>query len=195
MKRVVPRFIAVAWLIAVAAWGPSGRTTAGPAERALALFPQKAPLTREGYWAERGLGGESEGGSAANTDGLTPLTVRGKVVCIPEEMHAVYRAELPTNHEHVLGFKTTNGTIYTLLRTKYSEALFADKRLQERELLLSAEPFPKSQVLQVKSFKSVKNGVTYDLYYYCDICEIQSISPEVCACCQAPVQLIEKPLK
>ena len=40
--------------------------------------------------------------------------------------------------------------------------------------------------------KSVHNGVVYDLFYYCDICAIKTLSPGPCMCCQGPVKLVEK---
>ena len=126
--------------------------------------------------------------------GSQEMEVRGNVVCLPEEMHRLYQTDLPTNHEHIYGFKTTNGVYYTLLRTKLSEALFADQRLREKELLLTGNVLPKSQILSVTNMKSVRNGVIYDLYYYCDICAVRTVAPGPCVCCQAPVELVEKPL-
>ena len=120
---------------------------------------------------------------------------RGKVVCLPEEMHRLYQTDLPTNHEHIYGFKTTNGIYYTLLRTKLSEALFADQRLREKELLLTGNALPKSKIFDVTAMKSIRAGVVYDLYYYCDICAIRTVAPGPCVCCQAPVELVEKPLE
>jgi hypothetical protein len=35
----------------------------------------------------------------------------------------------------------------------------------------------------------------HDLYYFCDICAIKSLTQEVCACCQEPVRLVEEPVK
>ena len=127
--------------------------------------------------------------------GSREMELRGKVVCLPEEMHRVYQTDLPTNHEHLYGFRTTNGLYYTLLRTKLSEALFADQRLREKELLLTGNVLPKSQVLDVTKMKSIRNGVVCDLYYYCDICAIKTVAPGPCVCCQAPVELVEKPVE
>ena len=127
--------------------------------------------------------------------GRQEMELQGKVVCLPEEMHRVYQTDLPTNHEHLYGFKTTNGIYYTLLRTKLSEALFADQRVREKELLLTGTVLPKSQIIDVTAMKSIRNGVVYDLYYYCDICAIRTVAPGPCVCCQAPVELVEKPLE
>ena len=123
-----------------------------------------------------------------------PVELRGRVVCLAEEMHRSHGAELPSKHQHLWGFKTQDGTCYTLLRSKFSEAIFLDERVRQKELLLKAKLFPKTQVIEVTVFRSLRDGVVQDLYYYCDVCAIKSVSPEVCACCQAPVVLTEKPL-
>jgi len=47
----------------------------------------------------------------------------------------------------------------------------------------------------VTKMKSIRNGVVCDLYYYCDICAIRTVAPGPCVCCQAPVELVEKPLE
>ena len=60
------------------------------------------------------------------------LPLRGKVVCLSEEMHHLYQAPLSTGHEHLYGFRTHDGKYYTLLRTKFSEAreILAKERFQ-----------------------------------------------------------------
>ena len=115
---------------------------------------------------------------------------RGRVVCLPEETNRVSQT---SQHEHIYGFKTQDGVYYTLLRTKLSEALFLDERLRKKDLLLKGTVLPKTQTLDVKHIKSIRNGVVHDLYYYCDVCAIDFVSPEECVCCRGPVELIEKP--
>ena len=106
----------------------------------------------------------------------------------------MHQSPLPTKHDHLWGFRTPDGSCYTLLRSKFSEAIFLDARLREKDLLLKARLFPKTQVIEVTTIRSVRHGVVQDLYYYCDICAIKSVSPEPCACCQGPVVLVEQPL-
>jgi hypothetical protein len=123
-----------------------------------------------------------------------PVEARGRVVCLAEEMHRAYQVELPTGHPHLYGFKTEDGMFFTLLRNRYSEGLFADQRLREKELILKGRTFPKTQLFEVSAMRSVKNGVTNDLYYFCVICSIKAVGPGKCECCQDPVELVEKPL-
>jgi len=121
------------------------------------------------------------------------VELQGRAVCLAEEFHSRYQAELPTRHQHLWGFKTTDGKCYTLLAGKYSEAIFLDERVRAKELRVKARLFPNTQVIELTYFHSVKNGKLQDLYYYCDVCAIKTVSPQVCACCQAPVVLVEKP--
>src|SRR2546426_3766195 len=119
------------------------------------------------------------------------VQIRGRIVCLPEAMHELFGTDLPSKHEHLYGFKTTDGTFYTLLRTKWSEGLFVDKRLQEKELILRGKVLPKTQLFDMTTMRSVRNGVVFDLYYYCDICAIKTLAPGPCMCCQGPVELKE----
>src|SRR5947207_409897 len=43
------------------------------------------------------------------------VELRGRVVCLAEEMHRKHQALLPTRHDHLWGFQAEDGTFYTLL--------------------------------------------------------------------------------
>ena len=73
-------------------------------------------------------------------------------MCLAEAMHDLYRADLPANHEHLHGFKGTDGAFYTLLRTNLSEALFVDERLHQKTLIIIGRTFPKR--IYLKRFAS-----------------------------------------
>ena len=143
------------------------------------------------------------GATPSGTEKPKQIERRGTIVCLAEEMHAHYQAELSGNHAHLYGIKTTVGEpsepdtgtseYYTLLRTSLSEALFVDNRLHEKELIITGRVFPKTQLLEVIRFASIRDGVVHEIYYYCDTCHIRTVAPGNCACCQAPVVLIEKP--
>lgn len=129
-------------------------------------------------------------GSAAPAFAAEEL--RGRVVCLAESNEP---PKALANHEHVLGFKTSEGNVYKLIKTRFSEALFLDKRLHEKELLLKGNVSKDSKSFDALTIRSIKNGVVHDLYYYCEICAIESVSPDICGCCRMPVELVEKPLK
>jgi hypothetical protein len=51
-----------------------------------------------------------------------PVTVelRGRVVCVAEEMHRRHAAPLPADPEHPWGLRAADGKLYTLLRGRFS---------------------------------------------------------------------------
>src|ERR1043165_9290232 len=63
-------------------------------------------------------------GVASASEQVRELPLRGRVVCLPELMHQKHDGPLPTNHEHIWGFQTETEVLYTLLRGKFSEAIF-----------------------------------------------------------------------
>jgi hypothetical protein len=95
-----------------------------------------------------------------------------------------------------LTFKTESGTIYKLLRTAQSEALFLDTNLHTKILLLKGNIVPQKRAFEVTgNLHSMKDGKVNELYYYCDICSIKSSIPGPCQCCRQPVRLVEEPAK
>lgn len=122
------------------------------------------------------------------------VELRGNIICLAEEMHTHYGVERFKTHDHLYGVKTEDGTYYTLLRTSLAEAFFVDEQLREKDLIINGRVFPKTQLLEIIRFSSIKDGVVHELYYYCDTCYIRAVAPGNCDCCQAPVVLIEKPL-
>jgi hypothetical protein len=122
-------------------------------------------------------------------------TMRGRIVCLPEEMHRQYGIDPPAQHAHLWSLQASNGLFYTILPGRQAEAIFQDERVRAKTLELRVRVLPKTQAIDIQALHSVRNGVVQDLYYFCDICAIQSVSPEICACCQGPVELIEKPIE
>ncbi len=132
--------------------------------------------------------------SKDRAEAVRTVILRGRVVCLAERLHDRHGAALPTNHDHLWALQANDGRVYTLLRGRFSEAIWMDERIRARELELKARLFPGTQTLEVDRLRSVLHGVTQDLYYYCEICHIQSVAPETCGCCQGPVELVEQPL-
>lgn len=135
-------------------------------------------------------------GAPSTTPGSPQIVqVRGRVVCLAEEMQARYGAELPSGHEHLWGIRADDGRCYTLLRSRYSEAIWLDARVREKELSVEARLFPAAQIIEVRTIRAIKDGELYDLVYWCSICAIETVSPEPCFCCQGPVELLERPAR
>lgn len=86
-----------------------------------------------------------------------------------------------------------DGSIRPILSDEASRALFLDERLRGRPLELSARRYPGVDFLQVLTFKVEHEGKWRTPEYYCDICTISVRYPQICPCCQGPMELRMKP--
>ncbi len=53
-----------------------------------------------------------ESQSVSSVEVAKEIRIHGHLVCLAEAMHDLYRADLPADHEHLYGFKTTDGAFY-----------------------------------------------------------------------------------
>ena len=121
------------------------------------------------------------------------VTLRGQVVDLNTELKERHKVDIASKASPVWVFKAVDGKVFTLLKTQRSLALFNDKRLRGRRLVVKGRVFPGTQVLEVTFIQSVRKGLLHDVFYYCDICVIKFLAPGPCVCCREPVVLMEKP--
>ena len=68
-----------------------------------------------------------------------------------------------------------------------------DKRLAGREIRVEGD-WAADGTFRVSQFYTVKGGKLYRVRYFCEVCNIESLEPGDCVCCQAPTELQEIPL-
>jgi hypothetical protein len=134
-----------------------------------------------------------QGDQKSTHQGESIIEVRGKIVCLLEEMHERYKAELPSPHAHLYALKTAKGEYYTLMRGKISEGIFADSRMRAKEFIIRGRTFSGTKLLEPMRLSTVRDGTVHDIFYYCSICAIETMNPGECVCCREPVELTEKP--
>lgn len=78
------------------------------------------------------------------------------------------------------------------VRTWHLNAL-RDTRLAGREIRVEGE-WSADGTFKVSQFFTVKSGKLYRVRYYCEVCNIESLEPGDCVCCQAPTELQEIPV-
>ena len=65
-----------------------------------------------------------------------------------------------------------------------------DARLANREIRVEGV-WAADGTLEASQFYTVKNGKLHRVRYYCEVCNIESLEPGDCVCCQAPTELQE----
>jgi len=116
--------------------------------------------------------------------GAEMVTVRGRVTC-----------DSPTDvAAQVCTFETTDGKKYPLVRVVTSRALFEDANLRAKDLEVTGQ-VDSAGKLEIIQTRSVKNGVVYDVYYWCETCHIRSPFGGDCWCCFQPFEFREEAIQ
>ena len=89
-------------------------------------------------------------------------------------------------------FHSKDGKSYSFVSDDALTAMFTDHRVRQRELQITAWERKKGQ-LELVAVQSLKNGKLYDIYYYCDICNITAYGPGPCPCCRRELEFKETP--
>jgi|SRR5262249_10739326 len=89
-------------------------------------------------------------------------------------------------------FHSRDGSTYSFVPDDALTAMFTDHRVRQRELQITAWERQKGQ-LELVAVQSLKNGKLYDIYYYCDICNITAYAPGPCPCCRRELEFKEMP--
>jgi hypothetical protein len=99
--------------------------------------------------------------------------------------------EEPVAKQMVL--RDRDGAITPLLPDEASRALFLDARLRDRAIEIRGQRVQGLPYLQVISYKVEDHGRLRTPEYYCEICSISVRAPQICPCCQGPMELRMKP--
>ena len=134
-------------------------------------------------------------GPLADPAGDKPETVTrsGKVLLLTEALKArgVPADPDPIAREVVL--VESDGSVSPIVPDEASRALFTDARLRDRRAEITARKFRGLPHLQVVSLRVEEGGVLRTPEYYCDVCTISVRYPQVCPCCQGPMELRMRP--
>jgi hypothetical protein len=88
----------------------------------------------------------------------------------------------------------TEDKILTLsARNSYLFHTLGDDRLRNLKMRLEGSKLPDGS-FQVERILTVRDGKLYRIRYFCETCNIESLEPGICVCCQQPTELQEIPL-
>jgi len=120
------------------------------------------------------------------------VTLLGQVLCLTEELEKQFQV-VPDceTRGHLYALRTADRVTHPLLPTDSAAAVWLDSRFRTRELQIIGRLFPPLPFLEVIKFQTWRDGILYDLDYFCDVCMIRTHKPGPCECCQDPVLLRE----
>jgi hypothetical protein len=120
------------------------------------------------------------------------VVVRGHAVCLD----ALGRDEESfldcSEANHHFGFESKSGKLYKFGPADPMTPIFTDNRVRQRELQISGRLHSGDQ-LEIIKVQSVKEGKLYDVFYFCEVCNIKAYVPGLCPCCRAEMEFRETP--
>jgi hypothetical protein len=118
------------------------------------------------------------------------VILRGRAVCLDAFDKPVDSPFACSDTNPRFGFASKDGKLYRFPQTDSMITVFTDSRVRERELQITARLHENNQLETIK-VQSVKNGKLYDIYYFCDICNIRAYTPGLCPCCRNELEFRE----
>lgn len=121
------------------------------------------------------------------------LTLRGQVVELGEILDDREIRATDADQRRQLMLRDDQGGLTPLLLDEATRAFAADDRLRHRPAVIQGRRFPGLPFIQAVSIQVEQEGRLRTPEYYCDVCTISVRYPQVCPCCQGPMELRMKP--
>ncbi len=124
-----------------------------------------------------------------------PVVLQGTILTLPEAL-ASRDAKITADPEPIakqVVLVSPDGEIFPLFSDDSSRALFLDKRLRNCRGEIQGRRFAGVPYIQVVSFKVEREGRLQTPEYYCDVCAISVLYPQICPCCQGSMELRMRP--
>jgi hypothetical protein len=118
------------------------------------------------------------------------VVLRGNVVCVDEtgfDISCQYE-------DRFFALKVEDGTRFIFLPEDPSSRMFEDDRFHHRELQVRAWNRGSNRLEIIKVF-SVKDDRLFDVYYFCQTCNIKAFVGGLCWCCQDEFEFREIPVQ
>lgn len=90
------------------------------------------------------------------------------------------------------GLVDKDAKLHTFDPAQAPTAIFTDDRVRARDLQITARLNSKRQLELIK-VQSVREAKLYDIYYFCEICNIRAYAPGPCPCCRNELEFRETP--
>lgn len=122
----------------------------------------------------------------------TLTVIRGRAVCLDATGHEADSLLDCNESGHRFGFASKDGRLYRLSPGDAMTEMFTDIRVRQRELQVTARLFTGDR-LEIIKVQSIKEGKLYDIFYFCEVCNIRAYAPGLCPCCRNQLEFRETP--
>lgn len=122
----------------------------------------------------------------------TLTVLRGRAVCLDAAGREVDSLLGCNESGRRFGLASKDGRLYKFSATDAMTEMFTDIRVRQRELQISARLLAGDR-LEIIKVQSIKEGKLYDIFYFCELCNIKAYAPGLCPCCRNDLEFRETP--
>jgi hypothetical protein len=122
----------------------------------------------------------------------TLVVIRGRVACLDEAGNLSDPPSGCGKQTSRFGLVDKDARLHSFDPADSSTAIFSDERVRARDLQVTARLNSKKQLELIKA-QSIREGKLYDIYYFCEICNIRAYAPGPCPCCRNELEFRETP--
>ena len=126
------------------------------------------------------------------TDKSRLSVIQGRAVCLDSAGRASASLFGCNDPSARFAMVDRNAKLHDFAPADTGTAIFTDIRVRQRELQVTARLDSKNQ-LEIIRVQSIKEGKLYNLYYFCEICNITAYAPGLCPCCGNELEFRETP--
>lgn len=127
-----------------------------------------------------------------NPDGQQ-IVVSGYALCLDENNQPYSPGRDCPSSARRFGFRTLQGRLYLFRPEDPFTRMFTDPEVRRRQLEIKAWEQGEGE-LEIINLYSVRQGQRYELFYFCEVCNIKAFEPGPCYCCRDDFELREQPL-
>jgi hypothetical protein len=122
------------------------------------------------------------------------VVLSGRVACLDESGRRLDAEHGCNQASHRYELLTSDGKRYQFSADDLIVPIFKESRVRKMELQITAL-LHENDLLELIKVLAIKEGKLYDIYYFCDLCNITAYGPGPCSCCFQPLVFIEKAAK
>ncbi len=112
------------------------------------------------------------------------FVARGRLVCLDQ-----HRKEVLCSADQIKrGFKIGSGKIFQLKLDKKVITLNREKRFRTDLFQLTLQKLAGAPDYEILKAQLVRQGLVFDFYYFCPVCNITSFTLGPCMCCQGEME-------
>jgi len=126
---------------------------------------------------------------AQNENRPVDLTIEGSIVCAGDQ-GATIPSPGPCAAPARYALRTDEGKLYFFVDQDPRAEIFKDDRVRAKRLRISGWARPGNRIEIIK-LQAVRDGVLYDLYYFCETCNITAYAGGPCPCCREELEFRE----